>query len=803
MPNDDDPTSIGSRPDTNSNDVKQSDVRPNWAEGMMGVNKYQSRTGPERLFQYGGPSRTDIDLMRREAMDRPAAQADAAGMREYLSKFGATQGQEQSLADILKSQALGQGIFGDLSPAQKQMKLGQEANLAATLAASHAARGAQRGTALYNANQAGAQANANTNAQMGVLRAQESMAAQQALGGVLGNMQTGQLAAGGLESDFAKYNAGLSQSNNALRGQLGLGYLGAMTDAERLAMQGRLAEAQSFMDAQSLNAGQQAAGAGLPGQLIGAGASAFGAAASGGATLAASQAASAGGGGGGPPSDVRAKSNIQPVTRDPQGYYQGSQYGGYGPAGPANFSGQRFANPALGGDYSQEYMDALSPYGKPIQEQSNFMPQAPAASDANGNAMPLQMSDASRQAESQRQPPNFSAPSGMQVGNRPVTGQQPPAGPQQGNNVYSDKKTKSLVSGMSDGDLDIVEKNGKFLLQGDEGVSVGPSSGGTLFDSKEAAIHHMMKMGYVPPQQQQQSGVPSMSSPNVRVAAAPSYVPPVSAPLPQAAPAIAKPEIDMAALHQAALDRSDQGNALAQYMPLGPQGQLPAAASQSVFSDEKAKDVVKDEKPKTYGDAYNMKTVDLGLNLPERMGEKLGQMGVNLYRKKDVLTAEKKKTAELHREVNEAGSELAGLKAEGESQEEGARTPRRPPPANMLAWAPPSKSPPPSAVSSDEKGKQSTKKGEKTVADHYLDALERSASTFTYKDPKNEPTDHPTGRPYMGIMAQELEKTPTGDTLVKQDPHGLKYLELGPNMMAMQAALGRIHERVNGLEGRK
>lgn len=89
--------------------------------------------------------------------------------------------------------------------------------------------------------------------------------------------------------------------------------------------------------------------------------------------------------------------------------------------------------------------------------------------------------------------------------------------------------------------------------------------------------------------------------------------------------------------------------------------------------------------------------------------------------------------------------------------------------------------------------------GEGTVGDKFLDALTKSQSTYTYKDAHNEPTDHPTGKKYLGIMAQAVEKTPTGDTIVKTGPKG-KYLEMGPSLSAALAGLGRVNERLMSVE---
>lgn len=85
-------------------------------------------------------------------------------------------------------------------------------------------------------------------------------------------------------------------------------------------------------------------------------------------------------------------------------------------------------------------------------------------------------------------------------------------------------------------------------------------------------------------------------------------------------------------------------------------------------------------------------------------------------------------------------------------------------------------------------------------ADHFLNHLH--PYTYRYKDPSYEPTSQPNGGHYLGVMAQDVEKTPVGQQIVKDTPRG-KMLEGGALMSAMAAGLGRLHERVSGLEGKR
>lgn len=81
----------------------------------------------------------------------------------------------------------------------------------------------------------------------------------------------------------------------------------------------------------------------------------------------------------------------------------------------------------------------------------------------------------------------------------------------------------------------------------------------------------------------------------------------------------------------------------------------------------------------------------------------------------------------------------------------------------------------------------------------FLDAIH--PYTYRYKDPSLEPTNTPTGEPYLGIMAQDAEKAPTGDTLVKTNPeNGLKYLETGPMLSALAASVAYLHHRLKNVE---
>lgn len=85
-----------------------------------------------------------------------------------------------------------------------------------------------------------------------------------------------------------------------------------------------------------------------------------------------------------------------------------------------------------------------------------------------------------------------------------------------------------------------------------------------------------------------------------------------------------------------------------------------------------------------------------------------------------------------------------------------------------------------------------------SAADSFLSTLK--PYTFAYKDPEDAPSPGAgTGR-YLGVMAQNVEKGPTGETMVTETPRG-KALEQGASMGAALAGIGRLHERLSALEG--
>src|SRR5262249_44375576 len=87
-----------------------------------------------------------------------------------------------------------------------------------------------------------------------------------------------------------------------------------------------------------------------------------------------------------------------------------------------------------------------------------------------------------------------------------------------------------------------------------------------------------------------------------------------------------------------------------------------------------------------------------------------------------------------------------------------------------------------------------------TDADRFLDTLH--PYSYRYKNINDEPSTHPSGGRYLGVMAQSVEKGPTGRTIVSNTPRG-KMLESGATQSALWAGVGRLHERVKELEAER
>lgn len=97
------------------------------------------------------------------------------------------------------------------------------------------------------------------------------------------------------------------------------------------------------------------------------------------------------------------------------------------------------------------------------------------------------------------------------------------------------------------------------------------------------------------------------------------------------------------------------------------------------------------------------------------------------------------------------------------------------------------------AIASDERLKTDITDASASM-DELLDAL-KGPKEWTYKDAK-----HGTGR-WPGIIAQDMEKSSIGKTIVTDTPEG-KMLDVNKSVSALLGAAARLNERVRKLEGK-
>jgi len=98
---------------------------------------------------------------------------------------------------------------------------------------------------------------------------------------------------------------------------------------------------------------------------------------------------------------------------------------------------------------------------------------------------------------------------------------------------------------------------------------------------------------------------------------------------------------------------------------------------------------------------------------------------------------------------------------------------------------------------SDRRLKTDVRNAGGTEADHFLASLH--PSSYRYRNPADEPSPTPSGGRYLGVMAQDVERGPTGHTIVRDTPRG-KMIDQVPAMSAVLAGLGRINERLSAIE---
>jgi hypothetical protein len=98
---------------------------------------------------------------------------------------------------------------------------------------------------------------------------------------------------------------------------------------------------------------------------------------------------------------------------------------------------------------------------------------------------------------------------------------------------------------------------------------------------------------------------------------------------------------------------------------------------------------------------------------------------------------------------------------------------------------------------SDGRAKDAPEEIEGDELDKFMRKLDGFA--YKYKEGSGEPTD----RNFVGVMAQDVEKSPVGSTIVTEGNDGYKRLDTTHGFGTALAALGRLSERLDKLEKRK
>lgn len=102
-------------------------------------------------------------------------------------------------------------------------------------------------------------------------------------------------------------------------------------------------------------------------------------------------------------------------------------------------------------------------------------------------------------------------------------------------------------------------------------------------------------------------------------------------------------------------------------------------------------------------------------------------------------------------------------------------------------------------ANSDEKLKENIKPSSadaSKVIEEFLGALK--SYTYEYKDKANNGRENPDGK-VTSVMAQDLEKTPTGKKAVKEGPDG-KEVDYAQLMAPMLASMAELNKRLKKLE---
>jgi len=100
------------------------------------------------------------------------------------------------------------------------------------------------------------------------------------------------------------------------------------------------------------------------------------------------------------------------------------------------------------------------------------------------------------------------------------------------------------------------------------------------------------------------------------------------------------------------------------------------------------------------------------------------------------------------------------------------------------------------ALMSDERVKTDIRDVPPEDLEAFLEAA--AGHRYRYREGLDEP-----GRERVGVMAQDLEQTRVGDTLVDEGPDGVKRIDTAKGYGAMLAAMHEMNARLAKLEGKK
>jgi hypothetical protein len=171
--------------------------------------------------------------------------------------------------------------------------------------------------------------------------------------------------------------------------------------------------------------------------------------------------------------------------------------------------------------------------------------------------------------------------------------------------------------------------------------------------------------------------------------------------------------------------------------------------------------------------------IDLKVDLAQ-MEMDLAEMGFDLKEKLAILDAETQKEVAYY--VGEYKKEMA--KADRDTEREGAFL-------KLIGTALTAGGM--IAASSDINAKRNIRAADDQV-EGFLDAL--NAYQYQYKDENAPGAD---AGMFVGVMAQDLEKTPMGASFVTDTPQG-KMVDYGHGLAAILASQSNLHDRLRQLE---